>query len=97
MLKKNLAETDEKVRIDEAQLKALTKQLKQYEDVPSSDNYSSISTVASSKIVELSKRLREKSSELESMRSKYNKLEHQLVLLHQRDEEKSASGDQGVF
>lgn len=97
MLKKNLTETETLLKTEQARITSLTKQLKQYDDVPTGNNFCSISNVASAKIVELSKKVREKSSELESMKSKYSKLEHQLLLFQQKEEEKCAKVEKGVF
>ncbi|GJQ66375.1 hypothetical protein Trydic_g4406 [Trypoxylus dichotomus] len=88
MLKKNLTETEAALQNETSQVQTLTKQLKQYEEVSASNNFLSVSAVASSKIVELSKKVREKSSELESLRTKYTKVEQQLSLFQRKEEEK---------
>lgn len=96
MLKKNLTETESKLKHDQAQVQVLTKQVKQYGDASPTNSYSSVSSIASAKIVELSKKLREKSSELESVKTKCSKLEHQLFILQQK-EEANVQSEKGIL
>lgn len=87
MLKKNLTETERKLQEQDTRMQTLSKQLKQYEEAVPSNTFSTVSNIASSKIVDLSKKLREKASELESLRTKCSKLEHQLYLFQQKEAE----------
>lgn len=86
MLKKNVSEYEMKIQSSEEQIEKLTFELEKYSG---RSVYTNAGDVASLKIVELSKKLREKSSELEIAKTKCSKFEKKIFELQN---EKSSKG-----
>lgn len=79
MLYKNFSEVEMQLKESRTKLTNLTTQLEEYHTVcPQNSLASSSSNVASTKIVELSKKLRERNSELELYKTKCSKLQKHI-------------------
>lgn len=75
MLQKNLSEKSMNLEKSKMQIKNLDAKLKKQQ----SGSFISALEVANSKIVDFSKKLREKTSEMEALKTKCSKLEKRLV------------------
>ncbi|CAG9856528.1 unnamed protein product [Phyllotreta striolata] len=84
MLEKNLNEVEEKYSASKESINKLEIKLSDYENLCDKSKFSTSSQLISSKIIELTKKLREKTSEIESMKTKYSKLEKETFLLKER-------------
>lgn len=87
MLKKNLFETEERLQESCLEIENLKRKITEFNNNKSS--YQTASNVTSEKIVELSKKLREKNAEVEVLKTKSSKLEKIINELN----EKYAGGD----
>ncbi|KAL3286756.1 hypothetical protein HHI36_001249 [Cryptolaemus montrouzieri] len=83
MLKKHLREKETSYEETSSELENLKLKVKENENIGSKNAYSSATTIASAKIAELSKRLREKNSEVESLKTKCSKLERKIFELQE--------------
>lgn len=80
MLQKNLSEKDILIENYNRQINNLTAKISEYEQF-ADKSQSGVSHLVSAKIVELSKKLRDKNAEIESMKTKYAKLKQKLFKL----------------
>lgn len=71
-----------------SEIKSLQSQLEKYKTPISSKSFTSVNEIASIKIVELSKKLREKSSEVEALKTKCSKLEQRIYELEKENRNK---------
>lgn len=78
MLKKNISEQEQINNDSKSQINLLNNQLQKY---TSHSTFTSASDVASVKIVELTKKLREKYAEVEVLKTKCSKLEIRVMEL----------------
>ncbi|CAH1169958.1 unnamed protein product [Phaedon cochleariae] len=85
-LKKNLSDLEADCAKCNTKITDLERRLVDYEALRGKDELVTSSQVASTKIVELSKKLREKNVQFESMRTKYSKLEKYLYDLNRERE-----------
>lgn len=76
-----MSDTQLKINDSQTLIEDLTSKLKEYEGQCKNGDYKSASQVANSKIIELSKKLREKSSEIEVYKTKCSRLEVALAQL----------------
>ncbi|CAH2003495.1 unnamed protein product [Acanthoscelides obtectus] len=83
MLKKNLENLELEYNDCKSLLREMEKKLKRCTEV---EKFVPTSQVTSIKIVELSKKLREKSCEFESLKTEYSKLEYELFKLQNQDD-----------
>lgn len=81
MLEKNLNELEERYSTCKENVSKLEFKLSDYESICDKSKINTSSQLISSKIIELSKKLREKTSEVESLKTKYSKLEKQAYQL----------------
>ncbi|KAK9871920.1 hypothetical protein WA026_015168 [Henosepilachna vigintioctopunctata] len=81
MLRKHLKEEELRYEKCSSEVETLELKLKEYEKFDNKHQFASATTIASAKIVELSKRLREKNSEVESLKTKCSKLEKKIIEL----------------
>ncbi|XP_045483051.1 protein Daple-like isoform X1 [Harmonia axyridis] len=91
MLKKNLQEHETTLNDKKSIIENLKHKLKEYENIGNKHQYSTTTTFVSAKIVELSRRLREKNAEVESWKTKCYKLEKKMFEI-QESEVKDMSG-----
>lgn len=78
MLQKNLHDLEVYHNQSKKELTKLEVKLRNYENICNKNEFLTAGQVASSKIVELSKKLREKNSEVESLKTKCAKLENHI-------------------
>ncbi|KAG5867290.1 hypothetical protein JTB14_031758 [Gonioctena quinquepunctata] len=83
MLQKKISELEIENGESKTKISELEKKLGNYEKLCNRNEFVTSNQVASTKIVELSKKLREKNSEVESMKTKYSKLEKHFFDLKQ--------------
>lgn len=90
MLQKNLSESESHYNNCKNKISELEKKLKTFEN----DGHGILNStqVASSKIVELSKKLREKNSEVEVLKTKNSKLQQLIYELQESEEEIKDTG-----
>lgn len=92
MLEKNLRENTLKLQETETEMNKLDLRLKKYESNNNDNNtYVPSIELANNKIVELSKKLRDKTSEMESYKTKCTKLQKRVLELQSDDKFSSAS------
>ncbi|KAJ8973151.1 hypothetical protein NQ317_017924 [Molorchus minor] len=87
MVKKCLSEIEFKYTDCLQKIDNLTSKLKNYETLSDDNDVLYSSKVAGSKIVQLSKKVREKNSEVETLKTKISKLEHYIYELKKKEEE----------
>ncbi|XP_068894509.1 coiled-coil domain-containing protein 13 isoform X2 [Tenebrio molitor] len=84
-LQQQLSRKDSEIQQCQIKSEELTARIADYESCCKSE-YTSASQLANSKIVELSKKLREKNSEIQVYKSKYSKLENTVLELKKQSE-----------
>lgn len=89
MLKKNLHETEELLQTSQTKVNELQNKV---EEFGTNKNFVIASNVASSKIVELSKKLRDKNSEVEVLKTKCSKLEKIIAQLDRQKNSEIQTG-----
>lgn len=90
MLKKNLNENEELLHTSQLKVNELRNKL---EDFSTNKNFVIASNVASSKIVDLSKKLREKTSEVEVLKTKCSRLEKLIAQLDKQQSSQIQTGN----
>ncbi|XP_071053866.1 coiled-coil domain-containing protein 13 [Onthophagus taurus] len=93
MLKRNLSECENQLKESLSKTDSLTKEVKKFQDASVGGSFSTVSNIASAKIVELSKKLREKCSELEVSKTRCSKLESRLKILDETPKIQEAISD----
>ncbi|XP_044746400.1 protein lava lamp-like isoform X2 [Coccinella septempunctata] len=87
MLRKNLQENESSLNENKSIIDNLKNKLKEYENTDNKHQYTTSTALASSKIVELSRKLREKNAEVESYKTKCSKLEKQIFEIYENKTE----------
>ncbi|KAF2895735.1 hypothetical protein ILUMI_10439 [Ignelater luminosus] len=87
MLYKNLSNAELQIKESTTKINSLTSQLEEYQTCPKNSLASSTANLASSKIVELSKKLRERTSEMETYKTKCSKLEQYILELEKNKDQ----------
>ncbi|XP_023017959.2 uncharacterized protein isoform X1 [Leptinotarsa decemlineata] len=83
MLQKKISDLETDYEESQAKISELITKLGNYEKLCNKNEFITSNQVASMKIVELSKKLREKNSEVEALKTKYSKLEKHLFDMKQ--------------
>lgn len=90
MLKKNLHENEELLRASQSKVNELNNKL---EEFSTNKNFVIASNIASSKIVDLSKKLREKNSEVEVFKTKCSRLQKLISQLEKQQNSHIQTGN----
>lgn len=91
MLQKNFREYEQYLSISQSKIEDLTKRLNEYQN-EGRNGFVTASNASCNKIAELSKKLREKTSEMEALKAKYSKLEKLLKEYNEKQSEVENSG-----
>lgn len=86
MVKRNLIDLESEYETSNRKISELEQKLSNYENVLNNGSFVSSNQVAATKIVELSKKIREKTSEVESLKTKCSRLEKKLIDLNSSKE-----------
>ncbi|KAJ8958764.1 hypothetical protein NQ314_006363 [Rhamnusium bicolor] len=92
MLQKNLSDTELDYNKCKTKINELETKLKHFEKLTDGNDILNSTQVASIKIVELSKKLREKNSEVEVLKTKNSKLEQHVYQLQHKPEDHKETG-----
>lgn len=79
MLRRNVEENEKSLIQKNSTIENLRNELKKYENAEGKHDFSTATSLASTKIVELSRKLREKNAEVESWKTKCSKLERKVI------------------
>lgn len=92
MLQKKCREYEQYLSTSQSKIEDLNKKLNEYQN-EGRNGFVTASNASCNKIAELSKKLREKTSEMEGLKSKYSKLEKLLKQYNEKQNEVESNGE----